>query len=276
MDIQNISSGMTQQDRFPWINAYLIEGSGIIDPGMGYHIEKNTNLANIDKVFLTFPYIEHFGALEDFDFGDVTIYVREGEVPEIERDYDIVEVSGGDRVVIGGKEFKVIERQGIMPSIGLYSQEERVLFAGHLFIENHAMIKSHDSKDQYLGFLRNVEGMDLNTVYPAHGKSASPDFIKEEINRVRELKPEQIRMPGSMDSLGNSMVRAFEHEWNRGFENPFRRYLPHEKWMFYSVDPDHGVMKAVAGILMMYLSIAYVMLFIWFRSEKRLESKYNR
>jgi glyoxylase-like metal-dependent hydrolase (beta-lactamase superfamily II) len=275
VNIRNISSGISENDSFAWINAYLIDGSGVIDPGMGYDMSQNVNIGSIDDVFLTFPYLEHFGILEDLEFDSPTIYTRNTEELNIETDYELVEVSGGDKLILGGTEFEVIERNGIMPSLGLYNPEEKVLFAGHLFIENHEMIDSKTTKKVYLDFLRKVEGLEIDTIYPAHGNPASADFVREEIRRVEKIVCDNVVDP-EIFFADNSMVRAYEHEWNRGFDSPYREYFPHEKWMFYAVDPSHGTLKSLLGILLMYLSNLYLMVYAMMYSEQELEFKYSK
>lgn len=274
MRIRNVSAGMNQQERFPRINAYLIEDTCLIDPGMSYDIRKNANLEEIQSVFLTFPYVEHYGILEEFDFGDITVFIREGEEPDIDADYNIREVSGGDIIKLGGKAFEVIERNGVMDSIGLYNEDDNLLFGGHLFIDNHDMIRSHGTRHSYLRFLRDLRDRKLDMIYPAHGDATEPDFIGEEIKRVEDISPDRA-LTWNMDTTGNSMIRGFEHEWNRGFENPFRRYMPNEKWMFYIADPEHGKFKQLFGAIAMYIAVVYLLIVVKLNSEKELDRRYG-
>ena len=273
MNIKNISAGLDQRERFPWINAYMINGSALIDPGLGYDAGENINLNSIESIFLTFPHPEHYGILEDLEFGDVTVYLRDREEIDLDADYPIVEVSGGDTVWLGGKEFQVIERKGLMPSIGLYSQERHLLFSGHLFVENRGMLESTASQQSYIRLLEQLQELEIETIYPSHGDELPTDVIQSELGRVRSIEPDRFAFSEGMLEA-NSLARSYEHEWNRGFDNPYRKYPPNEKWMFYLVDPDHGALKALIGGLMMYLSAAYLILITKFRSEDYIENRY--
>lgn len=275
MNVRNISSGLQEASRFEHINAYLIDGSGLIDPGIGYNLERNINPKSVDEVLITFACSEHYAILDEYDFGEVTVYVRDSDNIDIDSDYRVVEVSDGDKISLGNKEFGVIERTGLMASIGAYNRESKILFSGHLFIENQEMIEAEETKQNYLHLLERLKETDIEEIMPPHGSPIPVEAVNHEIDRTKNIECDREKIADEFRT-GNSMARHYEHEWNRNFNNPFRNYMPNEKWLFYGVNPEHGLLKTFLGGLLNLSAGIYMKLQLILYSDDYIEEKYSK
>lgn len=274
MNIRNISAGQIEDSRFQWINAFLINGTALIDIGLGYDIFQNVNVEQINSIFVTFPYLEHTGLIEDLE-GEgyqFTVFTQNKEALDTVSESKVVELSDNDQIQLGGEIFEVIKREGIMPSLGLYHPDEKILFSGHLLINNHKMIKSSFSKKRYIDLLEHLKELDIERILPAHGRELSPKVIDSELEKARNIQTDQAE---PVEEINETVFRDFEHEWNREFENPYRNYTPSEKWMYKSLDPRKGALKRIFSFLIYLISIPYTTLYLAKKySAQELDDKY--
>lgn len=150
----------------------------LIDAGTGDSWEETSKLDSVDKVVLTHSHYDHVDNLTKIvEKFSPEIYAFEPDNLDVEAR----KLSEGDKIELCGEEFKVFHTPGHKDdSICLYSEENRVLFAGDLLFPEGGFGRTdldEGNRDLLIESIEKITELDVKEMYCGHD-----DIAKENVN----------------------------------------------------------------------------------------------
>ncbi len=202
-------------------NVYVIIGkiSTIVDTGTGFYsreilnnIKKFINPTEIKQIILTHEHYDHVGGVLDIlkaTEGNAKILAHKntvnklkkgesdfarmlgGKMPRIKVD---IELSGGERIVLGDETFEVLHTPGhSLGSISLYGGKSESLFSGDT-VFSHGDFGRYDLRDgDFNTLLKSIEilaELDVVDLYPGHGpivERYGKDHVSKSFRNIQML-----------------------------------------------------------------------------------------
>lgn len=175
MQVDNLA---TDTDTFT-SNAYLVNGTGLIDAGAAPSIVEQLQDKTVDTVVITHTHEDHIANLATIvDIHDPDVYAYNPSNLSVAAE----PVADGDTVTVGGASFTVLYTPGHRDdSICLYNDAENVLFSGDLVFPNGYWGRTDlptSNHDKLINSIERLTALEIDALYAGHDTPTSENGME--------------------------------------------------------------------------------------------------